>query len=708
MNTNKKKPLSAAERQNKRREKLKKEGRYEEYKAKHANTVKKYREKQTLRLESLTVEEKHQLVLERREDRIRKQKSRAKTGTVLSPLGSAQSSGKAYCRKSSLNRAVNVVKKSLPASPRKRRNVLRKLADEFGKDEDVATKHLLSLAAETIEAVKNFYTRDDISRMAPGKRDVVTIKDQEGKKKLQKRHLYMSIKETYGVFKDENPNVKIGLTKFSTLRPPNVLLSSQTPSNVCTCVYHQNMFLALDAIHSHVPGIPVYSTDFSASCVLNPESDLCWFGNCSHDGCGFEEKYPLPDTVKNLPAKWMKWQEANGRLAKLENTGRVQDLYDHICSMSKFLAHCHIKRLQSKQYELDKELASLQDSDIAVLQMDFAENYACIAQDEIQSAHWNQNQVTLFTTVTWLKGEVMSKVIVSDCMQHTKSSVMVFLDEILKNLPSTVKEVRIWTDGPSSQFKNKFVMEGMRMLSKKYGVNLEWNFSATSHGKGPVDGIGGCLKRKATNRVKMRQCVINNATDFFKAVNEGSQIVVTFITAEAVQAREKSLGLPDVFANAAQIQGISQYHWVGINRNGELTTKRYSAAEVSTNNVIDKSSDLESSDCDSRSTQDVIPIATEIGQWYAVYWRPNNYWFIGRALQIELDGRVTMEFVHQTAEDVNCFKPTNDIDTVPACDILIKIESPTPLSSSRCSTVKFTDSEYKHVQEAFRSKVEDM
>ena len=102
---------------------------------------------------------------------------------------------------------------------------------------------------------------------------------------------------------------------------------------------------------------------------------------------------------------------------------------------TKFLPHCHIKHLQAKQYELDKELASTQDSKIAVLQMDFAENYMCVAQDEIQSAHWNQSQVTLFTTVTWLKGEVMSKVIVSDCMQHTKTTVMVFLDEILETLP---------------------------------------------------------------------------------------------------------------------------------------------------------------------------------------------------------------------------------------------------------------------------------
>ena len=31
-----------------------------------------------------------------------------------------------------------------------------------------------------------------------------------GKEKLQKRHFYMHIKETYAVFKDKHPNVKIG------------------------------------------------------------------------------------------------------------------------------------------------------------------------------------------------------------------------------------------------------------------------------------------------------------------------------------------------------------------------------------------------------------------------------------------------------------------------------------------------------------------
>ena len=36
------------------------------------------------------------------------------------------------------------------------------------------------------------------------------------------------------------------------------------------------------------------------------------------------------------------------------------------------------------------------------------------------------------------------------------------MDEILSSKPEDVDEVRVWTDGPSSQFKNKFVMAAMK------------------------------------------------------------------------------------------------------------------------------------------------------------------------------------------------------------------------------------------------------
>ena len=49
---------------------------------------------------------------------------------------------------------------------------------------------------------------DDVSRMASGKQDVVMVRTNSGKEKLQKRHMYMTVKEAFGIFKIENPNIK--------------------------------------------------------------------------------------------------------------------------------------------------------------------------------------------------------------------------------------------------------------------------------------------------------------------------------------------------------------------------------------------------------------------------------------------------------------------------------------------------------------------
>ena len=165
MAPNGKKALSAAERQRKRREKLKNEGRYVEYKARHAEYQKKYRERKNSQMKNQTPEEQAEAVLLRREqDRLRKRRNRAKATTPDVP----GQNHRAYSRLSSLHRAVNLAKKSLPKSPRKRSVVVKRLASEFEDDENstdtrVQVRHLLSLPKETINSVRSFYLRDDIS-----------------------------------------------------------------------------------------------------------------------------------------------------------------------------------------------------------------------------------------------------------------------------------------------------------------------------------------------------------------------------------------------------------------------------------------------------------------------------------------------------------------------------------------------------------------
>ena len=163
-----------------------------------------------------------------------------------------------------------------------------------------------SLSMETEQLVTEFYQKDHINRIDPEKRDTVTVVTANGKEKLQKRHLYMQIKETYVAFKDKHPNVKIDIGKFASLQPFQVLLISQVPSNVYTRIYHHNMILSLDTIYNYLPTIPTYNKEFSASCIISPEEESCWFSECKHEVCGFQHIYPKPDNA-DLLQKAMKW-----------------------------------------------------------------------------------------------------------------------------------------------------------------------------------------------------------------------------------------------------------------------------------------------------------------------------------------------------------------------------------------------------------------
>jgi hypothetical protein len=74
-----------------------------------------------------------------------------------------------------------------------------------------------------------------------------------------------------------------------------------------------------------------------------------------------------------------------------------------------------------------------------MFQVDFSENYTCMFQDEIQSAHWKQDQVSLLTAAIWFDGKLHSKVLASDNLDHGKDTVVAYIDYLLDTLPTTVK-----------------------------------------------------------------------------------------------------------------------------------------------------------------------------------------------------------------------------------------------------------------------------
>ena len=101
------------------------------------------------------------------------------------------------------------------------------------------------LPASTAEKVQFFYEDDAHSRLMPGRKDFVTIKENVHK---QKRFLLCNLHELYILFKEQNSVLKIGFSKFCSLRPKwCVTVGSTDIPSVCVYTIHQNAEVLVNA-----------------------------------------------------------------------------------------------------------------------------------------------------------------------------------------------------------------------------------------------------------------------------------------------------------------------------------------------------------------------------------------------------------------------------------------------------------------------------
>ena len=134
--------------------------------------------------------------------------------------------------------------------------------------------------------------------------------------------------------------------------------------------------------------------------------------------------------------------------------------------------------------------------------------------------HIGNGQATLFTAHVWIKhdtSEGQSMVIVSDDLNHTKYSIYMFMQHIFSHLKTTypdIEHINIFSDGPTSQFKQRALFSNLYAWEMDHDLKITWNFFATSHGKGVINGIGGTLKRTVWRHVKAERAHVTNASEY--------------------------------------------------------------------------------------------------------------------------------------------------------------------------------------------------
>ncbi|XP_071034011.1 uncharacterized protein [Parasteatoda tepidariorum] len=487
----------------------------------------------------------------RKYERDRKRIQRAKK-KVESNAVALHATSPAYNSPRTFSKAVIKTMKALPKSPRKRAAVMAGLTKRVGMTLD---KEMEKSKQSSIDYSKviNFFFRPDIIYTCPGMKDSICVWEGGEKKVLQKHYLTMFLREAFSIFKEENPTFNICFSKFCSLRPKNVLLMKNTPSEQCKCKIHENFTLKLKSLRYE------YSNRFWENCLCNINLDSkCWKNECAM--CQNGQLLSKPSNPAETVI-WKEWEKTNNKIQLTTTETCTGALHEKIIDdLPTMMKHVHIKRIQHAEFEKDKS-----NQKTRIMQVDFAMSFSCEYQNEVQSALWSRATVLLFTAAVFYQNECKTFIICSDTTSKDKDTIFlciqllyneVFANDTPENIPE--KEV-IWSDGPSSEFKNKYMVKLLHLFTEKYKKDFIWKYFATSHGKGVVDGVGGNVKRLVRQKMMaQRGLVIQSAKEFAELASTLVKSTKVFYIAE--EEIKKKITECKPWEKVPSVPGIKQYH----------------------------------------------------------------------------------------------------------------------------------------------------
>lgn len=445
----------------------------------------------------------------------------------------------------------------------------------------------------TSSLVKSFYESDDVSRCMPGQKDFVSVFENGTKVRKNKRLLLGNLREMYALFKERHDGIKIGISKFCQLRPRNIILANASGShNVCVCTKHQNVKLMIDAINLKklTAGVPNYQLECYKDCLKQmtciPSSSKCHLRKCN--------KCP---GIENLKAKLNQLLEQNDideitykqwvsvDRDNLETMiGQADVFVDSLCEkLEILLPHSFIAKQQAAY--LSERKSNLEKNEyIAVC--DFSENASFTIQDAVQGFHWNNSQATLYPIAIYFKSDGKTQhtnfIIISDCLVHDSVAVHLFHRQLnvflRKKFKTTPKKITYFSDGSAAQFKNKKNFINLCYHMEDFGCNAEWHFFATSHGKGPSDGLGGTVKREARRASLQRplQGQITTPKQLYEwCLQNLLNCNFEFLTLEDHEEEARFLQIR--FKDLRTIPGTQKLHSIEPVDKKKIKVKRYSA-----------------------------------------------------------------------------------------------------------------------------------
>ncbi|XP_071507484.1 uncharacterized protein [Diadema antillarum] len=393
-----------------------------------------------------------------------------------------------------------------------------------------------ALSLKTIKLVQEFYEAN--SNTLPDKKLV-------SKKTYKPRHVMeSSIANLYQKYTKAHPDNPVSAGMFYSYRPKHVKTRGQAKYIGCLCEYCENINLKIQAINSLHKGTfkDGYDVVKATMCPKPPEWDFnhhsCISRKCKKCGVDMLDQRLQPilaDLDKTMIVKWKRWtiikttchtKKGTKEVKKrkpIEKQGTVQDLVKELKEeIDPFSEHLFNKDWQGNQ---EKNLRkNLQMNEVLGV-YDFAENFKCEHQREVQSAYYSHDAATVHPVVTYyicptcLETVTESIVMVSDDLTHDHHLVHEFHRRVTKHLTATrglnITKFYRFSDGCSSQYKSKGPILDISYGREDFGHIIHHNYSGTRHGKGTSDGESGVVKRKASEAVRAGTATISTPDQLY-------------------------------------------------------------------------------------------------------------------------------------------------------------------------------------------------
>ncbi|KAK7090796.1 hypothetical protein V1264_010549 [Littorina saxatilis] len=261
---------------------------------------------------------------------------------------------------------------------------------------------------------------EDVATTLPDKK---LVSKKTGKAAAVLKH---PLKDSHKKF-CEKFGAPMSFTRFTKCRPRHIRKIAQARLRQCLCEYCENTLLkltTLNAIASVHDNACRIRHEFHAVDLITCDSKNkdCCCGACGQCGIHLLNNHIGPLLLHRGELTWHRWEAKKvlfkgkevSRKALVTKRGDIDSLLAELKKEVVFLAeHLFRANWQNRQFSLVRSVSPFPAQSVCMV-LDFAENFTCNYQQEVQAAHWHHEQVTVHPIVAYYRCPVCPKT-VSSC-----------------------------------------------------------------------------------------------------------------------------------------------------------------------------------------------------------------------------------------------------------------------------------------------------